>query len=126
MSLKEQALEEVGVYEGMGTCNIDIIRRALEAIPEHPRELIQRLADELTNSIRIIHNEDGTQHISTANPVLDEARAYLSQPEPEGLTLDCDDIDVPSWYRGDDFWVYKEGYAAGWGQAVLITAHRES
>ena len=33
-SLKELALEEVGVFEGMGTCNIDIIRRALEALPE--------------------------------------------------------------------------------------------
>ena len=32
-SLKEQALEEVGAFEGMGTCNIDIIRRALEALP---------------------------------------------------------------------------------------------
>ena len=34
LSLKEQALEEVGVFEGMGTCNIDIIRRALEALPD--------------------------------------------------------------------------------------------
>jgi hypothetical protein len=33
-SLKERALEEVGVFEGMGICNIDIIRRALEAIPD--------------------------------------------------------------------------------------------
>jgi hypothetical protein len=33
-SLKKQALEEVGAFEGMGTCNIDIIRRALEAIPD--------------------------------------------------------------------------------------------
>ena len=33
-SLKEQALEEVGAFEGMGTCNIDIIRRALEALPD--------------------------------------------------------------------------------------------
>jgi hypothetical protein len=33
LSLKEQALEEVGVFEGMGTCNIDIIRRALESLP---------------------------------------------------------------------------------------------
>ena len=32
-SLKEQALEEVGAFEGMGTCNIDIIRRALEMLP---------------------------------------------------------------------------------------------
>ena len=34
LSLKERALEEVGVFEGMGTCNIDIIRRALEALPD--------------------------------------------------------------------------------------------
>jgi hypothetical protein len=33
-SLKEQALEEVGVFEGMGACNIDIIRRALESMPD--------------------------------------------------------------------------------------------
>ena len=33
-SLKEQALEEVGVFESMGTCNIDIIRRALEILPD--------------------------------------------------------------------------------------------
>jgi hypothetical protein len=33
-SLKEQALEEVGAFEGMGTCNIDIIRRALESLPD--------------------------------------------------------------------------------------------
>jgi hypothetical protein len=34
LSLKEQALEEIGVFEGMGTCNIDIIRRALESLPD--------------------------------------------------------------------------------------------
>lgn len=33
-SSKERALEEVGVFEGMGTCNIDIIRRALEVLPD--------------------------------------------------------------------------------------------
>ena len=33
-SLAEVALEEVGVFEGMGTCNIDIIRRALERLQE--------------------------------------------------------------------------------------------
>ena len=51
------------------------------------RDLIQRLADELTNAIRIIYNEDGTQHISTATPLLAEARAYLAQPEPKGPTV---------------------------------------
>ena len=33
-SLKEKALEEVGAFEGMGTCNIDIIRRALEQLDD--------------------------------------------------------------------------------------------
>ena len=50
------------------------------------RGLIQRLAGELTNAIRVIHNEDGTHHISRAAPVLDEAHAFLAQPEPEGPT----------------------------------------
>ena len=50
------------------------------------RDLIQRLANALANAIRVIHNEDGTQHVSTATPVLTEARAYLAQPEPEGPT----------------------------------------
>ena len=50
------------------------------------RDLIQRLAGELANAIRVIHNEDGTHHISRAAPVLGEAHAYLDQPEPEGLT----------------------------------------
>ena len=50
------------------------------------RDLIQRLADALTNAIRVVHNEDGTQHVSTATPVLTEARAYLAQPEPDELT----------------------------------------
>jgi hypothetical protein len=50
------------------------------------RELIQLLADALTNAIRVIHNEDGTQHVSTATAVLTEARAYLAQPEPEEPT----------------------------------------
>jgi len=49
----------------------------------NPRELIQRLADALTNAIRIIYNEDGTQHISTAIPVLDEARLFLEQPDDD-------------------------------------------
>ena len=34
LSLAEKALEEVGAFEGMGTCNIDIIRRALERLQE--------------------------------------------------------------------------------------------
>lgn len=51
------------------------------------RDLIQRLTDALTNAIRVIHNEDGTQHVSTATPVLTEARAYLAQPEPKEPTV---------------------------------------
>lgn len=51
------------------------------------RDLIQRLTDALTNAIRVIHNEDGTQHVSTATPVLTEAHAYLDQLEPKPPSL---------------------------------------
>jgi hypothetical protein len=51
--------------------------------------------------------------------------SYLSpsQPEPEvvGPELDCDSINVPAYYRGDEFHAYKHGYAEGWA-AGAITA----
>lgn len=34
LSLKEQALQEVDALEGMGTCNVDTIRRALERLDD--------------------------------------------------------------------------------------------
>ena len=95
------------------------------------RGLIQRLAGELTNAIRVIHNEDGTQHISTAVPVLDEARAYLSQPEPEGLTDDeilkisdqCDidgTEDVTKGMPLDTFWdSYQPQQLTAFARAVI-------
>jgi len=98
------------------------------------RNLIRRLADELTNAIRAIHNEDGTQHISTAAPVLDEARAYLSQPEPEGLTddeilkisdqFDIDGTeDVTKGMPLDTFWdSYQPQQLSAFARAV-IAAH---
>jgi hypothetical protein len=51
-----------------------------------------------------------------------EASAPLTQPEPEGPTLDCDEIDVPAWHRGDDFYVYKEGYTSGWAAGLKAAA----
>ena len=70
-------------------------------------DLIQQLTDALTNAIRVIHNEDGTQHISTAAPVLTEAHAFLDQPEPPGLPPDyigsehtgCDREMLEVFYR---------------------------
>jgi hypothetical protein len=62
-----------------------------------------------------------------ANPYHDNrdliirTRAKLDQSEPEEPTLDCDEIDVPAWHRGDDFYIYKEGYTSGW-EAGLKTA----
>ena len=60
--------------------------------------------------------------VSDCAAVLARARTALAQPEPEGVTLDCDEIDVPVWHRGDDFHVYKEGYAAGWAEGVSAAA----
>lgn len=47
------------------------------------RALCAELADALHNAIRVINCEDGTLHISTAEPVLDRARAALAEPEEE-------------------------------------------
>jgi hypothetical protein len=50
------------------------------------RALCAELVDALHNAIRVIRHEDGTLHISTAEPVLERARAALAQPAPEGPT----------------------------------------
>lgn len=85
-------------------------------------DLIQRLADALTNAIRVIHNEDGTQHISTATPVLTEARAFLDQPEPEGLTdeeiLDLSEGHCVSYTRPGGSVIYPYRGSAAYGTDV--------
>ena len=47
------------------------------------RELCAELLEALENAIRIIYNEDGTKHISTADSVIAKADAALAQPEPQ-------------------------------------------
>ena len=47
----------------------------------NPRDLIQRLAKELDRYRQIALDDRTSTH-----PLADEARAYLAQPEPEGLT----------------------------------------
>ena len=50
------------------------------------RALCAELLEALENAIRIIYNEDGTKHISTADSVITKADAALAQPEPQGPT----------------------------------------
>jgi hypothetical protein len=50
------------------------------------RTLCAELLETLENAIRVIYNEDGTKHISTADPVIAKADAALAQPEPQGAT----------------------------------------
>ena len=42
------------------------------------RALCAELSDALRNAIRVVYHEDGTQHISTAMPILRRARAALA------------------------------------------------
>jgi hypothetical protein len=66
---------------------------------------------------------DRTCDVPIPGTLLDRARTAQAQPEPEGVTLDCDEIDVPAWYRGDDVHVYEEGYTAGWAAGTQAMAH---
>ena len=50
------------------------------------RALCVELLEALENAIRVIHHEDGTRHISTADAVIAKADAALAQPEPQGPT----------------------------------------
>jgi hypothetical protein len=79
------------------------------------------LCAELIEIIEEHCNPDEYALLDVVN-VLSRARTLLSQPEPEGPTLDCDEIDVPAWYRGDDVHVYEEGYTAGWAAGTQAMA----
>ena len=46
------------------------------------RALCAELLAELQNAIRVIYHEDGTRHISSADPVIAKAYAALAQPAP--------------------------------------------
>jgi len=50
------------------------------------RALCAELLEALENAIRIIYNEDGTKHISTADSVITKADAALAQPESQRPT----------------------------------------
>lgn len=45
------------------------------------KQLCAELLAELKNAIRVIHAEDGTRHISSADPVITKARAALAEPK---------------------------------------------
>jgi hypothetical protein len=67
------------------------------------RALCAELLEALENAIRVIYNEDGTKHISTADPVIAKADAALAQPEP---------VDRPTWTEGicgDGAAILKDG-----------------
>jgi hypothetical protein len=45
--------------------------------------------------------------------------ALAEQPVgPTVPNLDCDEIEVPAYYRGDEFHAYRHGFASGWAKAV--------
>ena len=60
------------------------------------KQLCGELADALHNAIRVIYHEDGTQHISTARPALERARAALAWPGPESESESGLGLEAPT------------------------------
>jgi hypothetical protein len=61
-----------------------------------------------------------TVHLENLEDCANRARAALAE-QPVGPTvpnLDCDEIEVPAYYRGDEFHAYRHGFASGWAKAV--------
>ena len=59
------------------------------------KQLCAELLDELKNAIRVIHREDGTRHIRSADPVITKADIALAQPaQPEGGTSHISIVDA--------------------------------
>jgi hypothetical protein len=68
---------------------------------------------------------DGFSALANFRGLADVARKELAKPEPEPPTIDCDEVEVPAYHRGDAFFVYKEGYAAGWGAGIKTAVESE-
>jgi len=62
------------------------------------KQLCAELLSELENAIRVIYNEDGTRHISSADPVITKVRAALAEPEPS--------TERPDRLRVGDVWEF--------------------
>lgn len=60
------------------------------------RALCAELLEALENAIRVVYGEDGTKHISTADPVIAKADAALAQPEPP---VDGEVAELVAWLR---------------------------
>jgi len=57
------------------------------------KQLCAELLDELKNAIRVIHREDGTRHIRSADPVITKADIALAQPaQPEERELTDEEL----------------------------------
>jgi hypothetical protein len=85
------------------------------------KQLCAELLSELTNAIGVIYGEDGTRHISSADPVIAKADAALAEPEPEGPTdeeLESFLVDV-ACQNGDMYYadprVLARAVLARWG-----------
>jgi hypothetical protein len=66
------------------------------------RALCAELLEALENAIRVIYGEDGTKHISTADPVIAKAAAALAQPELQGPWPTDEELSkfATDWWNG--------------------------
>ena len=62
------------------------------------KQLCAELLSELENAIRVIYGEDGTRHISSADPVITKVRTALAEPEPS--------TERPDRLRVGDVWEF--------------------
>jgi hypothetical protein len=79
--------------------------------PTDWRALCAELLEALKNAIRVIYNEDGTKHISTADHVISKADTALAQSEPQGPT---DDAELRTTYAIGAEARWREGFSEAW------------
>ena len=89
------------------------------------KQLCAELLSELENVIRVIYREDGTWHISNADPVIAKAGAALAEPDPEGPTdEELDELawnwyskTGSTWYQIAAFRAFARAALARWGRS---------
>ncbi len=87
--------------------------------PTDFRALCAELLDALENAIRVIYREDGTKHISTADPIIAKADAALAQPEPNVPTdeeLDELFVEIDQSGESESWRAYARVVLTRWGK----------
>jgi hypothetical protein len=73
--------------------------------------------DRISSIIRAVDGSHSLGASALAEAILGHS-GIIKLPLTSLPGFDSDDIDVPCQYQSNEYWVFRDGYTAGWGKAL--------